>query len=66
LTLLEKQQQSSERNTHRDTSQISGQSVKAEKVNINATDDAFLAFTVVQQTMTELSGAATKKQRLLS
>lgn len=42
---------------HQDINQISGQSVKDRKVNFNATD-VFLAFTMVQQTMTELYGAA--------
>jgi hypothetical protein len=40
--------------------------MQAQNVNINATDDAFLAFTMVQQIMTELSGAATEKRTLLS
>jgi hypothetical protein len=33
-------------------------------VNINATADVFLAFTAVQQTATELSGAATEKEKV--
>jgi hypothetical protein len=33
-------------------------------VNSNATGDVFLAFTVVQQTMTGLSGAATVKVKV--
>jgi hypothetical protein len=55
-----------EKNTHQDTNQTSGQSVQATNVNINATDDMFLAFSMVQQIMTELSGTATEKKRLLS
>jgi hypothetical protein len=34
------------------------------KVNINATDDFFLAFIMVQQTMTELYGAAKEKEKV--
>jgi hypothetical protein len=37
--------------------------VQAKKVNINATDDVFLAFTMVQPIMTELSGAMTEKEK---
>jgi hypothetical protein len=33
---------------------------------VNETDDVFLAFTVVQQIMTELSGAATGKEKVAS
>jgi hypothetical protein len=36
--------------------------MQAKNVNINATD-VFLAFTMVQQIMTELSGAATEKKK---
>jgi hypothetical protein len=54
-----------EKNTRQDTSQISGQSVQAKHVNINATDDMFLAFTVVQWIMTELSGVATGKEKVV-
>jgi hypothetical protein len=43
------------KNTHQDTSQTSGQSVHSKNVNSNAMD-MFLAFTMVQQIMTELSG----------
>jgi hypothetical protein len=39
---------------------MSGQSVQATNVNINAMDDMFLAFSMVQQIMTELSGVATE------
>jgi hypothetical protein len=46
-----------------DTSQTSGQSVQAKSVTINATD-IFLAFTMMQQIMTELSGAATEEEKL--
>jgi hypothetical protein len=59
----QKQQQSSDRNKHYETSQISGVSVHANNVNINATDDPFLAFTMVQQNMTDFSGAATEKEK---
>jgi hypothetical protein len=52
-----------ENNTHQETIQTSGQSVQAKTVNINATD-MFLAFTVVQQIMTVLSGAATEKENV--
>jgi delta 1-pyrroline-5-carboxylate dehydrogenase len=52
------------KNTHQDTNQISGQSVQAKNVNINATDLVFLAFTTVQQTMTKLSGVATEKEKV--
>jgi hypothetical protein len=37
--------------------------VQAKNVNINATDDVFLAFTIVQQIMTELSGVAREKEK---
>jgi hypothetical protein len=40
--------------------------VQAKNVNIYATDDMFLAFTVVQQNTTDFSGAATEEKRLLS
>jgi hypothetical protein len=60
----QKQQQSSGKNMHQDTSQISGQSVQAKNVNVNATDDVFLAFTMEQQIMMELSGAATEKEKV--
>jgi hypothetical protein len=46
---------------HQDTNQISGQSVQAKSVNINGMADVFLVFTVVQQIMTEFSGAAIEK-----
>jgi hypothetical protein len=46
---------------HQDTNKTSGQSVQPKTVNVNAMDDVFLAFTVVQQVMTELSGAVTEK-----
>jgi hypothetical protein len=59
--LQQKQQQSSRKNMHQDTNQISGQSVQAKNVNIHATDDVFLAFTMVQHIMAELSGAVTEK-----
>jgi hypothetical protein len=39
--------------------------VEAINININATEDVFLAFSVMQQTMTEFSGVATEKERLL-
>jgi hypothetical protein len=42
-------QQSSGNNKHQDTNQISRQSVQAKNVNISATKDVFLAFTVVKQ-----------------
>jgi hypothetical protein len=37
--------------------------VQAKNVNSNATDSVFLAFTVVQQIMTELLGTATEKDK---
>jgi predicted rRNA methylase YqxC with S4 and FtsJ domains len=43
--------------------QISDQSMQAKNVNINAMD-VFLAFTMVQQIMTELSGAMTEKEKV--
>jgi hypothetical protein len=52
------------KNTHEDTNQISGQSVHAKSVNITAMDDVFLAFTTMQQIMTELSGAVTEKEKV--
>jgi hypothetical protein len=38
--------------------------VQAKNVNSNAMDDMFLAFTMVQQIMTELSGAVTEKEKV--
>jgi hypothetical protein len=38
--------------------------MKANNVNSNATDDMFLAFGMLQQIMTELSGAATETDRV--
>jgi hypothetical protein len=38
--------------------------VQTKNVNINATDNVLLAFTVVQQVMTELSGATTVKAKV--
>jgi hypothetical protein len=56
------QQQSSGHHGQQVTNQTSGHSVQAKNVNSNAVDyDMFLAFTMVQQIMTELSGAATEK-----
>jgi hypothetical protein len=52
-----------EKNTHQDISEISGQSVQAKNVSINATGDMFLTFTMVQEIMTELSGAATGTEK---
>jgi hypothetical protein len=43
------------KNTHQDTSQVSGQSEQAKNVNSNATDEVFLTSTSVQQVMTERS-----------
>jgi hypothetical protein len=62
----QKHKQSSGRNTHQDTNQISGQSVQANNINISATDNVFLAFTVVQQIMTELPGAVTEKGAVIT
>jgi hypothetical protein len=59
-------QQSSRKYTNQDTYQISGQSVQAKNVNFNAMDDVFLALTMTQQIMTELSGAATEEKWFLS
>jgi hypothetical protein len=59
-----KQQQSSGKNTHQDTNQISGQSVKAKIVNSNARKDMFLAFTTVQQIMIQPMGAVTEKEKV--
>jgi hypothetical protein len=39
--------------------------VQTKNVNINATDDVFHAFTMVQQIVTEVSGAATETEMLL-
>jgi hypothetical protein len=52
------------KNTHQDTNQTTSQSVQAENVNGNATDGMYLAFTMVRQIMTELSGAATEKEKV--
>jgi hypothetical protein len=46
------------------TSQASGQSVQAKNVNSNAMDDMFVAFTMVQQIMTGLSGAAPEEEKV--
>jgi hypothetical protein len=37
-----------EENMHQDPNQISGQSVQVKTVNINATDEAFLGFSMAQ------------------
>jgi hypothetical protein len=49
---------------HRDINQISGRSVQAKNVNTNAMDYVFLAFTMVQQIMIELSCAVTGKGKV--
>jgi hypothetical protein len=49
---------------HQGINQISGQSMQAKNVNINAMDDVFLAFTMAWHIMTELSGAATEKEKV--
>jgi hypothetical protein len=52
------------KNTNEDSNQISGRSVQAKiSVNINPTDDMFHAFTMVQQSLTEFSGAATGTEK---
>jgi hypothetical protein len=56
------QQQFSGHHGQQVTNQISGQSVQAKNVNSNEMDDMFLAFTVVHQIMTELSGTVTEKE----
>jgi hypothetical protein len=45
----QKQQQTSGINTHRDSNQISGQSVQTGNINMNATGHMFLALTMVEQ-----------------
>jgi hypothetical protein len=60
----QKQQQSSGLSMYQDTNKISNQSVQAKNVNINATDNMFLTFTMVQQIRTELSGAAKEKEKV--
>jgi hypothetical protein len=45
-------------------SQASGQSEQAKVLNGNAMDDMFIAFTVVQQIMTGLSGAASEGEKV--
>jgi hypothetical protein len=49
-----------------DTNEISGRSVQAKNLNIYAMENVFLALTMAQQIITELSGAATETERLLS
>jgi hypothetical protein len=46
------------------TNKASGQSVQANVVNNNAMDDMYVAFTRVQQIMTELSGAASEEEKV--
>jgi hypothetical protein len=60
------QQQQLSSGPHRQqvTNRTSGQSVQGKNVKSNAMDDMFIASTVVQQIMTELSGAATEKGKL--
>jgi hypothetical protein len=58
----QKQQQFSGKITYHDGNQISGQSVQAKNISSNATGDVLLAFAVVQQIMTELSGTETEKE----
>jgi hypothetical protein len=50
--------------THQYTNKISGMSVQARSVNMNATDGVFLSFNIVQQIMTELSSAATEREKI--
>jgi Cdc6-like AAA superfamily ATPase len=49
---------------YQDTNQISGQSVQAKNVNVHAMDDIFFVFTMVQNIMTELSGAVTDEEKV--
>jgi hypothetical protein len=51
------------KNMRQDIHQISGESVHAKNVNSNAMD-MFLALSVVQQIMTELSGAAKGEEKV--
>jgi hypothetical protein len=60
----QKQQQSSEKHTRLNTNETSSQSVQDKSVN-NKTTDVFLAFSMVQQIMTDLSGAATEEENNL-
>jgi hypothetical protein len=50
--------------THQNKNKISGQSVQAKNVNINAMDDMLLVFTVVRHIMTELSGVTTGNEKV--
>jgi hypothetical protein len=46
------------------TNQTSGQQVQAENVNSNAMEDMSVAFTMVHQIMTGLSGAASEEEKI--
>jgi hypothetical protein len=52
-------------NSLQETSQTSSQSVQAKKVNSNAMDEMFAACTMVQQIITDLSGAATEEEKVV-
>jgi hypothetical protein len=46
------------------TNKATGQSMQANVVNNNAMDDMYVAFTMVQQIMTGLSGAASEEEKV--
>jgi hypothetical protein len=56
---------SSGHNTHQDSNQTSGQSMQAKNINSNAMDDTLAAVSMMQQLMTDLSGAATEQGKVI-
>jgi hypothetical protein len=56
------QQQSSGHHMNQDSNQTSGQSMQAKNMNGNAMDSTLTAVTLVQQIMTELSGAPIEQE----
>jgi hypothetical protein len=57
-------QQQSTKHNREVTSQTSDQSVQAKNVNRNSMGDISVAFTMVQQIMTDLSGVATEEEKV--
>jgi hypothetical protein len=60
----EKQKEPAGPQKHHVTNKASGQSMQANVANSNAMDDMYVAFTMVQQIMTGLSGAASEEEEV--
>jgi hypothetical protein len=59
-----KQKESAGPQKQKVTNKASGQSMQANVVNNNAMDDVYVAFTMMQQIMTGLSGAASEEEKV--